>query len=202
MSKNNVTRGYGVLEKFLSEKRCRVANKLIPFSYRNGLLLDIGCGAYPLFLISTEFSKKYGMDKIVRDDYKEHLKEHDITLVICDIEKEDIMPFSNELFDVVTMLAVFVHLEPLRLTKILQEIYRILKHNGIYILTTPAPWADGLLRVMARLRLVSPVEIGEHKDAYSHSKISFLLQKANFSKEKLRQGYFEMFMNIWGTAIK
>ena len=45
-------------------------------------------------------------------------------------------------------------------------------------MTTPAPWTDKLLRIMARLHLVSQVEIDEHKDAYSKDRISKFLQEA------------------------
>jgi hypothetical protein len=55
---------------------------------------------------------------------------------------------------------------------------------------------------MARLRLVSPEEIEEHKGAYSRSSISATLQKAGFSNKNIKSGYFEMFMNTWSTVIK
>ena len=59
-----------------------------------------------------------------------------------------------------------------------------------------------LLRLMAGLRLLSAVEIKEHKFSYNHSGISSLLQDANFSKHSIKLGYFEMFMNIWVQATK
>ena len=58
----NVTRGSGYLEKFLAKKRLQMANKLIPTSFRQGKILDIGCGSYPYFLLNTPFRKKYGID--------------------------------------------------------------------------------------------------------------------------------------------
>lgn len=196
-----VTRGYGLLEGFLARERSKIANSLIPPAYRKGRVLDIGCGTYPLFLLNTKFSEKFGLDKVIEEDYGKWAQEK-ITLINHDIGREDIMPFDTEYFDVVTMLAVFEHIEPKRLVKILSEIHRILKPGGIYIMTTPAIWADSLLRLIARLRLVSPVEIEEHKSAYNHSRISSILQKANFSKEKIHLGYFELFMNIWATTTK
>lgn len=202
MSKPEVTRGYGFLERFLAKQRVKIANKLIPSTHSKERILDIGCGTYPLFLLNTEFSEKFGLDRVVQEDYGKHFQNHKITFVNHDIEKEDKIPFDSGYFDVVTMLAVFEHIEPKRLVKILGEIHNILRPGGMYIMTTPAAWTDSLLRLMAKLRLVSPVEIEEHKDAYSHSKISSILQEAGFSREKLRFGYFEMFMNIWATAIK
>ncbi|MBI5681770.1 MAG: class I SAM-dependent methyltransferase [Deltaproteobacteria bacterium] len=125
-----------------------------------------------------------------------------ITFINHDIEKEDVLPFQDEYFDVVTMLAVFEHIEFDKLVRTIKEIYRILKKGGIYIMTTPAAWTDGLLRFMAKLRLVSSAEIDEHKWAYSLSRIAHVIQEGNFLKENLQLGYFEMFMNLWAMARK
>lgn len=199
MSVSNVTRGYGFLESFLAQKRCEQANRLIPVSFRKGRILDIGCGAYPLFLLSTDFAEKYGIEKIGQ---KNILNNNEIILVNCDIEKDDVLPFDDDYFDVVTMLAVFEHIAPDRLVSVIREIHRVLKTGGMYIMTTPAVWTDSILRFMAKLKLVSSVEIAEHKDSYSHSKISSILEKAGFSKYELQLGYFEAFMNVWATVVK
>jgi hypothetical protein len=53
---------------------------------------------------------------------------------------------------------------------------------------------------MAKLKLVSSVEIEEHKDSYTPTKIRSILGQATFSEAKLRFGYFEMILNIWATA--
>lgn len=198
MHRVNVTRGYGLLERFLAKKRVKLANKLIPSSLRSGRILDIGCGAYPLFLLSTDFAEKYGLEKIER----KNISHDKVTLINFDLEKQDVLPFDNEYFDIVTMLAVFEHIEPSRLLNVIKEVHRILKHNGIYIMTTPAAWTGSLLRCMAKLKLVSPIEIEEHKDSYNHSKICSILQDGGFLKERIRLGYFEIYMNIWATAVK
>lgn len=200
MQKTTVTRGYGFLERFLAIQRLKMANSLIPSDLRTGSILDIGCGLYPLFLMNIDFSKKYGIDKIDRGNYDLH--ENNIILKNYDVESDNKIPFESEYFDVVTMLAVFEHIQPERLGCVLNEVYRILKPGGIYIMTTPAAWTKRLLKVMATFRLISSVELEEHKDAYSHAKIAPLLEQANFSKKQLRFGYFEMFMNLWVAATK
>jgi SAM-dependent methyltransferase len=149
----------------------------------------------------TEFAEKYALDKSVSADEKD-LKEYGINFINCDIEAGGRLPFQNEYLDVVTMLAVFEHIEPGVLPGILEEIHRILKRGGMFILTTPAYWTDGILRVMAKLNLVSSVEIEEHKDAYSPKKICRLLTSTSFAGDKIKFGYFEAFMNIWVTAEK
>jgi len=100
------------------------------------------------------------------------------------------------------MLAVFEHIELGVLPRLLDEVYRVLKPGGLYVMTTPASWSDGLLKIMARLRLVSADEIDEHKDAYTHTRIRRVFQPTRFSGDHLRLGYFEMFLNMWAIALK
>lgn len=198
----NVTRGSGLLEGFLAKQRVKIANKLIPIEHRQGRVLDIGCGSYPLFLTSTEFNYKYGLDRVVQKEQIDLFKQKNINLIHHDNEAENPLPFEDNFFDSVTMLAVFEHIEPAKLVGVLKEIRRVLKPGGMYIMTTPAIWTDGLLRTLAKLNLVSPAEIEEHKDAYSFKKIAYFLTQAGFSKNNLQFGYFELFMNIWATAKK
>jgi SAM-dependent methyltransferase len=190
----------GLLEGFLSAQRGQMADRLVPPG-RRGRVLDIGCGEHPRFLMSTTFAEKYGLDRLV-DGQSDAARAHGITRMQCDIEIEERLPFDDGFFDVVTMLAVFEHIEPERLVRLVAEIRRILAPGGIYILTTPAVWTDGLLRVFAKLHLVNPVLLAEHKDAYSHAKIARILERGGFPRANMQFGYFELFMNVWATATK
>lgn len=198
MAEKSVTRGYGLLEKQLAKQRAKVANRLIPTRLRAGRLLDVGCGAHPFFLLHTVFQTKFGLDHAV----KPVEDNESINLLPFDLHKETVLPFDDDYFDVVTMLAVFEHIEPERLAGVLNEIRRVLKPGGLYILTTPAGWTDKLLRMFAKLRLVSSVEIDDHKDAYNHAKIVSLLLNAKFKEANITCGWFELFVNLWVSAEK
>lgn len=190
----NLTRGYGLLESFLAKKRAKMADELIPKKLRNGKILDVGCGTVPFFLINTIFKEKYGIDPSVRlNEFK------GIELRKIGVEKENI-PFADNFFDVVTMLSVFEHIEPDKLVGVLKEIKRVLKPRGRFILTTPCPWADKILRVMAKLRLVSKEEVAEHNNIYHRYQIASYLAGAGFKRRKMRFGYFEFFMNRLGIC--
>jgi SAM-dependent methyltransferase len=203
-SGQQVTRGKGILEKFLSKKRSQKANALIPDSTRNGRILDIGCGTYPYFLAGTSFKEKYGIDQSdsITQYYNLLGSDPSIRLKQWNFGKEKELPFENGFFDAVTMLAVFEHIETFHIRPLVSETRRVLKEDGVFVLTTPAGWTDRLLRFMARLKLVSPVEIEDHKDTYSHRKIAAILQDGGFEEEKITLGHFELFMNIWGKAVK
>jgi ubiquinone/menaquinone biosynthesis C-methylase UbiE len=195
---SSYTRGKGLLEGFLAKKRASKANSLIRDSYRKGRILDIGCGSYPYFLESTNFKEKYGIDpslNILK------FKNKNIFLKKIDITKQK-LSFTDNYFDVVTMLAVFEHIDGEKLDSALREIKRVLKKDGIFIITTPAPWADGVLHLMSKLNLISEDEIHEHKHNHRNSKIVDILKKSGFKKEKIKSGYFEIYMNMWFTSIK
>lgn len=197
--RTDATRGFGLLENFLSRQRMRQADGHIPKACRSGKILDIGCGNYPLFLISIEFYEKYALDKYPLDNQE---TTNNIQYIHQDIEYKTKLPFPDDYFDVVSMLAVIEHLDPQIIPRILKEVNRIVKKNGLFILTTPAAWTDSLLRVMALIKLVSADEINEHKDVYTPKKISSILEDASFSQEKIACGYFEFGMNIWAKAGK
>lgn len=200
----SVTRGTGLLESYLSKERCKKANQLIQPSHCNGRILDIGCGTYPYFLTTTRCVEKIGIDKVKQNSKAEELTKmsNGIEIINHDIEKPSHLPFSDNYFDVVTMLAVFEHLDPANILNVFFEVNRILKENGDFILTTPAVWSDKLLRIMAILNLVSREEIDEHKSVFSVKEIISFLDKGNFQHNKISYGYFEMFLNVWIVARK
>lgn len=202
MKTSHIVQGYGPLDIFLAKQRYKTATRRITSASRNGRILDIGCGSYPLFLANVDFAEKCGLDKDIATGTEGRGKQNGITLINHCIEEEQKLPFEDNYFDVVTMLAVFEHIEPAELVRIHAEIFRVLKPAGMYVMTTPAFWTDRLLRFMAKLHLISDVSIKEHKDSYSRSRISSVLQQAGFQESKLQFGYFELFMNTWATAAK
>lgn len=191
---NNFTRGDGILEGILAKKRALKANSLIPEDKRKGKILDIGCGSFPYFLSVTKFSEKYGIDPSLITS-----QHQDIKLSKIDVTKKK-TPFNDSFFDVVTMLAVFEHIEMDKINFVLGEIKRVLKKGGTLLITTPAPWSDKLLHAMANIGVISKEEIHEHKSHYAKLKIENIIKESGFSK--IKSGYFEAFMNMWLTAIK
>ncbi|HZQ50263.1 MAG TPA: class I SAM-dependent methyltransferase [Candidatus Dormibacteraeota bacterium] len=192
----SVTRGHGLLEGFLARQRTRRANALIPEQSRGGRLLDIGCGTYPLFLLNTRFAERYGLDREVPSD----LIEPGLVLRSHDVAVSDHLPFDSEYFDVVTMLAVFEHLDRPVLTRLLGDILRVLKPGGMFVMTTPAGWTDRLLKAMGRFGLVSREEVDEHRGTYSHAQIVAVAESAGFDRALIRYGSFEAGLNLWLTA--
>ena len=99
---------------------------------------------YSIISYEYSFSRKVWYDPSVDTSFQ----TQNLTLIKFDVENESTLPFDNSSFDAVTMLCRFEHIEQHRLPQALREIYRVLK-PGVFILTTPCPWADKLLRCLA-----------------------------------------------------
>jgi SAM-dependent methyltransferase len=191
------TRGGGVLEPFLARMRANTANQLIPTHARTGRILDIGCGSFPYFLAHTVFREKFALDRTIPQQISPDIHWHS-----KDLNTDTHLPFDNEFFSAVTMLAVVEHLDPSKLVDLLVETYRVLQPGGVVVITTPAAWSDGLLRLMARINLVSAEEIEEHAYAYTLPILGWYFGRAGFPHELMQFGYFECWLNMWVTAAR
>jgi 2-polyprenyl-3-methyl-5-hydroxy-6-metoxy-1,4-benzoquinol methylase len=103
---------------------------------------------------------------------------------------------------VITLLAVLEHLREEKLPSLINEIFRTLRPEGIFVMTTPAGHVGTLLRVLTKIRFVSAVEIDEHQRLYGKPQLRQLLQDSNFDSESVRVGSFELWMNNWLFARK
>jgi SAM-dependent methyltransferase len=189
------TRGYGILEPLLARQRAKIANQLIPGDLRDGRILDIGCGSYPYFLSHTFFKEKYAIDQLAKPDTISNINWFSLNL-----NRDPQLPFDDEYFSVITMLAVVEHLDPNSLVALFKDAHRTLSTKGMLIITTPAAWSDGLLRLMAKMYLVSAEEIEEHQYVYTLPLLGWYFGKAGFEMEKVNFGYFEGRLNLWATA--
>ena len=150
----------------------------------------------------TTFYEKFGIDKTFSTLRHTQLQDKSLALMRHDIASEGSLPFQDEYFDVVTMLAVLEHIAHQNLPRISHELYRVLKRGGILIITTPTKWTGFLLNKMARLRLISEQEIRDHKGLHTTDSICRTLQQGRFTPENIHLGHFEFYMNTWVTATK
>jgi len=200
MTETKFTRGKGLLEPTLAHLRTQRANRLIPSDLRAGRILDIGCGSFPYFLAHTSFKEKFAVDQLPMA--QETAAQNQIEFFSLNLNQEPHLPFQDNFFSVVTLLAVVEHLDPISMALLFQESHRVLKPGGTVIMTTPAAWSDGLLKFMANINLVSAEEIHEHAFAYTLPLLGWHFGQAGFEMTKVKFGYFEFMLNMWATARK
>lgn len=181
-----------LLEPILRKMRIVRIRKYIP---NNCILCDVGCGFSAKFLQDmTPFIKKgIGIDKKVDD-----LKSDKIQLIKMKLDEEISLPSGY--VDCITLLAVLEHLEHPK--QILKECYRILKPEGLLILTSPTPSSKPILEFLSfKLNIVSPVEISDHKNYFNSVQlIKILKEECGFSKITART--FQFGLNNFVLATK
>ncbi|NDJ17370.1 class I SAM-dependent methyltransferase [Myxacorys almedinensis] len=181
-----------LLEPLLRKLRVRQVVRQIP---ANAKLLDIGCGRSAVLLnaIAPHIAHGVGVDFKVERMQTNNIETIPIKLI-------DSLPFPDNSFDVVTMLAVLEHLE--HETPILREIHRVLKHSGKLILTVPSVWAQPVLEFLAyQLKIVDEAEIRDHKRYYDRQALqNIIVREAKF--QDFHHQYFQFGMNNFCLATK
>ena len=185
------TRGDGLIENYLARKRAKLVDKLIPEKLRDGKILDIGCGSYPLFLEKTTFREKHGVDKGLS------CEAENILFRQIDIAKQG-LPYGDHSFNLVTLIAVIEHFTEDKIVEVFKEIDRVLHPEGLILVTTPTPRGDKVLMPMAALGIVSKEEVREHIDGgITEEDMKMYLRNAELEYKTMRSGRFEFGMNAW-----
>lgn len=179
------------LEPILSAIRLLVAQ---PFIQKDAIVCDVGCGesARLLNYVKTKIKQGIGLDELVTPH-----KEGNLVFKTVDVNKEK-LPLKNESVTVVTLLAVIEHVKyP---DKLVKEAYRILKKDGVLIMTTPSPQNEALLNLLSKLKLVDPYMIDQHQTYFDLKLLSELATKNKFMVKKTQT--FELGLNLLLVAQK
>ncbi len=206
-----------LLESTLRKMRL---NRVLPTikSFKNPNVLDIGCGweARLLKEIEPHIAKGIGIDFKAPAINTDKIQTFAYYFESKDSQSVDFnggggnaifpqnskchLPFENESFEVVTMLAVLEHLNyPLEM---IQEIARVLKPNGVLILTVPSHLAKPVLEFLAyKLKIVSEAEIRDHKAYYDKKDLqNLIVQVPNLHLNTHK--YFQFGMNNFAIIHK
>ena len=168
--------------------------KILPYvKERKGCsLLDIGCGPRFAMLraLSPYIRLGVGIDEEVEDLQYGNIRTYKLRL-------DKTLPFTSDFFQMVTMLAVLEHLDfP---EEILKEVRRVMRPEGLLLITTPSPKAKPLLEFLSyKLHLVSQKEILDHKRYYDRKALEKLMNVCGFRMEK--HVYFQLGFNNFLVA--
>jgi 2-polyprenyl-3-methyl-5-hydroxy-6-metoxy-1,4-benzoquinol methylase len=156
------------------------------------VLVDLGCGHSGSLLrtYSDAIARGIGFDVAVGPAPAENIELHS--------QRVDApLPVEDASVDVVSCLAVIEHVD--RPDVLVAEARRILRQRGVFVVTTPAAQAKPILELIsARLGLIDPTEILDHKRYYRPSTLREELAQAGFAE--IRVSRFELGLNLAAFA--
>lgn len=161
-------------KSFLEKSKQHMTSIVDSYNHQ-GIFLEIGLGTGEVFeLISSKFNIPHGMDishGMVRKTYsKEKVKKRLFVGDVCNL------PIKSNSFDFIVCQDVLEHV-PFQ-DKMIIEICRVLKKNGIAIITTPNPlWAPALY-IAEKMKL--KVEEGEHKFVFLNRLVKKTIKNSEY----------------------
>ena len=159
------TAEFNWLDKLIAQLRLA---KVLAYVRRDDVILDFGCGVQHYLLSQTKriFQRGYGIDYDIENSQKDNI-------ILLRQRYQDKLPFEQNFFDKVFMLAVLEHIQKDRVNILFQELSRVLKADGSIILTTPTPQGQKVLEFLSfKLKIISAQEIADHKHYYTQVELS------------------------------
>ncbi len=115
--------------------------KTLPHLIKEMKILDLGCGSGSI----TKSLNSRNFDCVGVDTYLEN--NHPFYKGTADE-----IPFPDNSFDCLIMIEVIEHIKP----SCYSEINRVLKNNGIIILSTILPKSDPFIHFLSKIKVVDP----------------------------------------------
>jgi SAM-dependent methyltransferase len=144
-----------------------------------GKLLDFGCGNKP-------YKSLFVVEQYIGIDIENKAHNHDKESIDLIYDGKNI-PFENEHFDSIFASEVFEHV--FNLEEVLLELNRILKKDGVILITLPFVWYQH----------EKPNDFAR----YTEFGIKYLLEKSNFEiiiHEK-SSSWFETIIQLWNSYL-
>lgn len=177
------TDNFNILDIIIAYFRFRKLKKYVNV---DDALLDFGCGYQAFFLknIASGIKLGIGIDAHIQP------QKSGKNVSLLKYKFKNHLPFNNRYFDKVFMLAVLEHIELSKVNVLFREINRVLKPDGILILTTPTQNSKVLLEFLAfNAGIISKDEVGDHKKYYQSRDIEIICETTGF-----RIVHYENFM--------
>lgn len=138
----------------LFQNRVKTALKLASIT-NDSIILDVGCSFGYLFMVIRNrncSSEYYGIDNT-------HINSQ-INMENCDFRLGDVrnLPYDDNFFDVIFLLDVLEHVEDVDLA--IKEVIRVLKPNGLAILSGPT---ESWFYKFCRLLWLGKTHFPDHK---------------------------------------
>lgn len=188
--KNNLFQAYWHKKRF----------KLLKELTKNikGNILDLGCHGGALTGVISESAKNskiYGLD-ISENAIRYAQKQHpNINFQVCDLDKG--IPYENEMFDAITCFDVLEHMA--NPSKIIDEIKRVLKKNGLFIIEIPNETMLFKLIWIIWTNWTGKVWKNAHVHSFKPKDLKKLLENKGFVKTNEKKIHLQM---LWVIEYK
>lgn len=166
------------------EYACYISLYLFALKFCAGKkILDAACGfGYGSYLLSTSAKQVFGIDlDETRINYaREKYGNDNIQYFVSDVT---VTEFEKDSFDTIVSIETFEHISPDDAEKFLDEVKRLLKPGGIFIMSTPnRPVFDQITRVEDHINEVDVEELHELISKHFNS-VEFYHQRKNVINE-------------------
>ena len=166
------TKNFNVVDIVIAKLRM---GQILKYVEKNDVVLDFGCGSKSYLLNNTSNVIKRG----VGIDY-EVISSKQNNIEYINYKYSNKLSFKDKTFDKIFLLAVLEHVNLDEVDNLFLEFRRILKDNGKIILTTPRPLSKLILEFLAfKLKIISTVEIADHKKYYNKNDILIISSKSS-----------------------
>lgn len=153
---------------------------------KNIKILDFGCGPGSTIKLLHTFGKVYGVD--IEPQVVDYCKQKGMENIKI-IENNKKLPFTSNSFDMITCMDVLEHID--REENTLNELKRLLKKDGLLVITVPAfPILWGKLD-----------EHSHHLRRYTKKNFITILQKSGFKINKLTYFNYLFFFPIMAIRL-
>ena len=172
------------LDRFIRARRIHQVVRVIPPGSR---VFDIGCHDGALFkALGGRLAAGLGVDPSLPEAIIEPLYK----LTPSTFPSELSIPSAS--FDCVCALAVLEHVIADHTELFIREIVRLVRADGLAILTVPSPCVDLILSALIRFRLLDGMEADQHH-AFDVTKVVPLFESAGLKLDRHRR--FQLGLN-------
>jgi ubiquinone/menaquinone biosynthesis C-methylase UbiE len=169
-------------------KQFLVREQVKPLLSNRGMgarILDIGSGTGIILKTLEEFGQAFGME--MSREAIQFLKKRNLKRVVCS-DAEQVLPFKNESFSLVTCLDVLEHLDHDK--ELLAEMIRVCEEGGHVLVTVPA-----------FNRLWSPHDsVLHHRRRYTRTRL--LDQLSGLNGQVLKASYYNFILSLPILAVR
>lgn len=139
-----------IIPEYLHKRRIAIAKR-----YIKGDVLDIGCGSAEISKILSMDQRYIGVDLNIGELNKKY--QH-LVFYQADMERDKIN--IDHKYDTILMLAFIEHIR--NSGNVFEQCYKLLKGDGIMIITTPTPLGDKTHTLLAKFGLTCKSAVDTH----------------------------------------